>query len=188
MNQKQLEIFTLCERLSKLLGDKEAIADLKVLYERHPEMFSNMQDVSNTIKEVVKEPEYIKPNLKAMGDKDFMAYKQLNDEKMGDVGIRNDKGTNVIFHANKKKISELDRLRQSMVGSPTSYTQAQSLDGLVQQNISSTAKSSITQNQAESQETNSKQAKIKALQNEVRKISSKNTQTKDLHQNKGLER
>ena len=119
-----------------------------------------------------------------MGDKDFMAYKQLNDEKMGDVGIRNDKGTNVIFHANKKKISELDRLRQSMVGSPTSYTQAQR----VQQNISSTAKSSITQNQAESQETNSKQAKIKALQNEVRKISSKNTQTKDLHQNKGLER
>ena len=50
MNQKQLEIFTLCERLSKLLGDKEAIADLKVLYERHPEMFSNMRDVSNTIK------------------------------------------------------------------------------------------------------------------------------------------
>lgn len=26
-------------------------------------------------------------------NKDFMAYKQLDDRKMGDVGIRNDEGT-----------------------------------------------------------------------------------------------
>lgn len=29
MSDKELEIFELCERLSELLGDKEAIADLK---------------------------------------------------------------------------------------------------------------------------------------------------------------
>lgn len=28
MSDKELEIFELCERLSKLLGDKEAIADV----------------------------------------------------------------------------------------------------------------------------------------------------------------
>ncbi len=51
-------------------------------------------------------------------------------KKMGDVAIRNDNGTNVIFHANKKKISEFKRLeaKQQTVGSPNSYTQAQSLD------------------------------------------------------------
>ena len=45
MSDKELEIFKLCERLTELLGDKEAIADLKKLYEKHPEMFKNMQDV-----------------------------------------------------------------------------------------------------------------------------------------------
>ena len=40
-------------------------------------------------------------------------------------------------------------------------------------------KRSITQNQTESQGTNSKQAKIKALKDEVKKISEKNIQTKD---------
>jgi hypothetical protein len=26
----------------------------------------------------------------------------LNDKKMGDIGVRNNNGTNIIFHANKK--------------------------------------------------------------------------------------
>ena len=72
-------------------------------------------------------------------EKIVLSAKKLDDKKMGDVAIRNDNGTNVIFHANKKKISEFKRLeaKQQTVGSPNSYTQAQSLDGLVQKNSSS---------------------------------------------------
>ena len=33
--------------------------------------------------------------------------KKLNDRKMGEVGIRNDSGTNVIYHANKKRLKNL---------------------------------------------------------------------------------
>lgn len=58
-----LQIFELGIHLAKALGgDKEAIADVKRLYNRHPEMFDNLQDVLNTINEVVKNPEYIEPN------------------------------------------------------------------------------------------------------------------------------
>ena len=39
----ELEIFKLCERLAELLGDEEAIADLKKLYTNHPEMFQNIK-------------------------------------------------------------------------------------------------------------------------------------------------
>lgn len=108
-----LQIFELGIHLAKALGgDKEAIADVKRLYNRHPEMFDNLQDVLNTINEVIKNPEYIEPNPKAKNNKDFMAYKQLDDRKMGDVGIRNDEGTNVIFHANKKNI---DKVKEKQV-------------------------------------------------------------------------
>ncbi|EAJ2438424.1 hypothetical protein CXA82_06615 [Campylobacter upsaliensis] len=37
MSDKELEIFELCERLVDLLGDKEAVADLQTLLDRHPE-------------------------------------------------------------------------------------------------------------------------------------------------------
>lgn len=61
-----LQIFELGIHLAKALGgDKEAIADVKRLYNRHPEMFDNLQDVLNTINEVIKNPEYIEPNPKA---------------------------------------------------------------------------------------------------------------------------
>lgn len=58
-NSKTLEIFELCKRLSELLGDKKAIADLNRLYQQHPEMFDSMKDVSHTIEEVVSNPEII---------------------------------------------------------------------------------------------------------------------------------
>ena len=56
----ELEIFKLCERLAELLGDEEAIADLKKLYTNHPEMFQNIKEVSKIINEVLTEPELIK--------------------------------------------------------------------------------------------------------------------------------
>ncbi|RTJ63517.1 hypothetical protein [Campylobacter jejuni] len=111
MSNKELEIFELCERLSELLGDKEAIADLKKLYAKHPEMFKDMNELSNTIKEVVKEPEIIIDANRDKRDYEVIkAAKIINDKKMADVVIKNENGTNEIFHANQKRIKEFNRL------------------------------------------------------------------------------
>ena len=116
----ELEIFKLCERLAELLGDEEAIADLKYLYNRHPEMFTDMQDISNTINNIVTNPDIIKKNPKAKNDKDYMAAKILNDKKMGDIGVRNNNGTNIIFHANKKNINRMKQFqKQILVETPS---------------------------------------------------------------------
>ncbi|RAX56381.1 hypothetical protein CCZ01_09695 [Helicobacter monodelphidis] len=111
MSERELEIFRLCEQLAKLLGDKEAIADLSYLYGRHPEMFRDMQDVSNVIKEVVKEPDLI---TKAKTQGALLAIKQLNQKKIGEIAIQNDRGTNVIFHANKKNTSKMNTFMKSV--------------------------------------------------------------------------
>lgn len=109
MSDKELEIFELCERLVDLLGDKEAIADLKKLYNKHPEMFKDLQDVANTINEVVKEPEII-TNAKRQGA--TLAAKKLQENlKMGEIAVENDNGTNIIFHANKKNVKEFEKLQ-----------------------------------------------------------------------------
>ncbi|WP_243554935.1 hypothetical protein [Helicobacter cinaedi] len=140
----ELEIFALCERLTELLGDKEAIADLKLLQKLHPEMFKNMQEVSTLIQEVVSEPEIIIKNPSPKSEKDYIAGKKLNDKKMGEVGVRQDENIVKIFHANKKRLKNLDLLAKKEVvadgrDAHTPYTQAQSLDGrLVDNNISST--------------------------------------------------
>ena len=114
MSQTELEIFRLCEKLVELLGDSEAVANLKTLQERHPEMFENKEAVKRLIERVVAEPEIIIKNPKAKNDKDFMAYSQINETKMGDVGIRNDDGVNEIFHANYKNIRRLEVIRKQM--------------------------------------------------------------------------
>ena len=51
----ELEIFKLCERLAELLGDEEAIADLNILLERHPEMFVGKEQVYNLIKKLIEQ-------------------------------------------------------------------------------------------------------------------------------------
>ncbi|PAF42175.1 hypothetical protein [Helicobacter sp. 11S03491-1] len=107
----ELEIFELGLALAKALGgDKEAIADVGKIASLHPEMFENLQDVIRTIKEVLKDPQIIVNNPRPKNDKDFILAKQLNEEKMGDVGIRNDEGTNIIFHVNKKRLRNLEIL------------------------------------------------------------------------------
>ncbi|EAH8318505.1 hypothetical protein FI336_08640 [Campylobacter coli] len=111
MSDKELEIFELCERLSELLGDKEAIADLKKLYTNHPEMFKDMQEVKEVINKVVSEPEIIvDANRDKRNYEIIKAAKIINDKKMADVVIKNESGTNEIFHANKKRIKEFNRL------------------------------------------------------------------------------
>lgn len=133
MSDKELEIFNLCERLAELLGDKEAIADLKRLYDKHPEMFNNMQEVSSTIKEVVEEPEIIVDANKDNRDyKVIKAAKALNNERMADVVIKNESGTNEIFHTNKKRVKEFDRLknRENLLQVETPTPSTRQLNGL----------------------------------------------------------
>ncbi|MDO7253073.1 hypothetical protein [Helicobacter cappadocius] len=142
----ELEIFELGLALAKALGgDKEAIADIALLYRRHPEMFENFQDVVKTIEEVIKDPEIImkNPSPNRRNDEEILVAKQINSQKMGEVGIKNDDGINTIFHANKKRVQELEKLKKKIENADgrdahTPYTQAQSLDGrLVQKHISS---------------------------------------------------
>ncbi|EAJ1462022.1 hypothetical protein CVULP_a0020 (plasmid) [Campylobacter vulpis] len=151
MSDKELEIFELCERLVDLLGDKEAVADLQILLDRHPEMFQNKEQVANLIKKVINDPEIIINNPTPKSEKDYIAGKKLNEKKMGEVGIRKDENISKIFHANEKRLKNLELMAKKDVvadgrNAHTSYTQAQSLDGrLVQKNISSTANEIIPQ-------------------------------------------
>lgn len=149
------EIFELGLTLAQALnGKQEAIANLKVLFARHPEMFENLEDLRNTIKEVALTPEIIMNNKKPLGsDVEIIAAKRFDDKKMGDIGIRNTGETNVVFHANKTRVSNFERLKKKAEQQKTTtdgrdaqtpYIQAQSLDGrLVQQNTSSVADKDI---------------------------------------------
>ncbi|MCR2062032.1 hypothetical protein [Campylobacter helveticus] len=112
MSDRELALFTLCKALVTLLGEEQAIADLTLLYERHPEMFENKEGVKKLIEKVVSEPDVIKINPKAKSDKDFMVAKILDDKKMVDIGIRNDNGTNIVFHTNKKNISRFYKFKK----------------------------------------------------------------------------
>ena len=120
MSDRELEIFILCEKLAELLGNGEAIADLRKLYNHHPEMFKDMQEVSKVINEVVQEPE-IMMNAKREGAI-FVAKRLKENKKMGEVALENDNGTNVIFHANKKREREFYKISYPLVETPTPST------------------------------------------------------------------
>ena len=75
-------------------------------------MFKDIKEVSDTIKEVISEPEIaVDANRNNKDYKVIKAAKVLNDEKMADVVIKNENGTNEIFHTNKKRIKEFKRLK-----------------------------------------------------------------------------
>ena len=113
--ERELALFNLGKSLVELLGEEQAIADLNLLYERHPEMFRNKQEVKEVIEKVVNEPEIIVDATHSNKDIGiFKALKKLDNEKMGDIVIKNDSGTNVIYHANKKKISEFYRMEKQI--------------------------------------------------------------------------
>ena len=111
MSDREIALFNLGKSLVELLGEEQAIADLTLLYKRHPEMFRDKEEVREVIDKVVNEPDLIVRNPKAKNDKDFLAIKQLNSKKIGDIAIRNDNGTNVIFHANKKNTSKFSKIK-----------------------------------------------------------------------------
>lgn len=156
MSEKEIALFTLGKALVELLGEEQAIADLTLLYSRHPEMFRNKEEVREVIDKVVSEPEFIAENPRPKSAQDYIVAKQLDENKMGEVGIRNDRGTNIVFHANKKRLKNLEILKKKIADgrdAHTPYTQAQSLDGrLVRKNISSTTDQSITESPLSRQE------------------------------------
>ncbi len=114
MSDKEKKIFKLCKALVDLLGREDATADLKKIYERHTEMFKDMQDLEKMIEKVVSEPEIIIDAKRKENYGVFKALKQLDNEKMGDVIVKNQNEMNKIFHANKKKIRELTRFKKKL--------------------------------------------------------------------------
>ena len=132
MSDRELEIFELSLTLMEALsGDKEAVADLTKLVSNHPELFTNTEDVSKLIKEVLDSPNLIAKNHRAKQDGDLLVAKKSLEEtphKMGDIGIRNDNGTNVIYHALKQDGRQFDRLLRRanklglLVGASLSHT------------------------------------------------------------------
>lgn len=82
-----LEIFQLAGAIALALkGEKEAIADIELLLQRHPEMFENAKDVVNTINEVVSNPEIIMDNPNTSQhilQNEVLIAKKLNEKKNG---------------------------------------------------------------------------------------------------------
>ncbi|HDX6256508.1 TPA: hypothetical protein RPV52_001481 [Campylobacter fetus subsp. venerealis] len=108
-----LEIFKISITLMEALnGDREAIADLSGFVKKHPEMFKNNEEVAKTISEVLLEHNLISKNHRTKAENDlFVAKQNLSFEnKMGDVGIRNEEGTNRIYHVLKRNPKEFNRL------------------------------------------------------------------------------
>ena len=121
MSPTTLRIFELCNELATLLSDKQAIADIKRLYEKHSEdkMFKDMEEVAQMIKAVAQKPEII---TEAKTPNALLAAKRLDNQKMGDIVIVNNDGQNVIIHANKKRLSAFEKLKASLVETPTPST------------------------------------------------------------------
>ena len=176
MSDTELEIFELCERLAELLGEKEAIADLREIYKRHPAMFNDMQEVKEIIEKVVSEPEIVVEAKKNNENYDiFKAAKILNDKKMADVVIKNQQGTNEIFHTNKKRKEEFDRLKKRenllQVETPTPSTHQLNGLGLIDKNLSGANTLSATNNIIPQKD--DKESQIKAIQEATKKTSLK---------------
>ena len=190
-DNKQLARFNLCKSLVGLLGKEQATADLYKLYEQHKKdkMFKDVKEIDELIKEVVSKPDLIIKNPAPKTEKDYMvAKKHLDNEphKMGDVGISNRDGENRIFHANKQGKRNFNRfIKKAANGGAVRslHTPSQTWMGGNDKSFGANALSSATNNiipQTLSQsQANLKQAKIKALKDEVKKISEKNIQTKD---------
>lgn len=117
MSEKELKIFKLCNELHKLLGDKEAIADLKKLHSNHPEMFKDIKELASVIEEVISESEMIIKNPRPKSERDYIAIKHLDKDKdkIGDISVRNDDGTNIIFYTNISANRNFKRLAKKEV-------------------------------------------------------------------------
>ena len=110
--EKQLAKFNLCKSLVTLVGKEQALADLQLLYKRHPEMFRDKNEVAEVIDKVVSEPDLIMKNPFFIKENEILVAKKLDSEKMGDVIIKSTKDNAEIFHANKKRLRDFSRLQR----------------------------------------------------------------------------
>ena len=118
MSKHELALFTLCKALVELVGKEQALADLQLLYKRHPEMFRDKNEVAEVIEQVVKKPDLIMKNPKAKRDKDYIVVKkslESKPNKMADIGISDKNGEYVIFHANKQDKRNYNRFLNKAV-------------------------------------------------------------------------
>ena len=185
-DKKQLARFNLCKSLVELLGKEQATADLYKLYEQHKhDMFDSKEQVAEIIKQVASEPDLIVDAARNLNEKHYYkAAKQLDDKKMGDIVIKTKESRRdaEIFHANYKNAKEFDRLVKQVANGRVAHFLHPDLKnrlGLVDKPHSSATQGDIIPQTLSQSQANSKQAKIKALKDEVKKISEKNIQTKD---------
>lgn len=94
--------FKLHTRITEPINTKssKAFANLKYLFEKHPEMFQGYAELRIILKQTLAEPEIIISTT----SNEVLAIKKLNAMTYAEVGIRNvNNNKNIIFHANKKK-------------------------------------------------------------------------------------
>ena len=197
--EREIAVFNLCKSLVDLFGKEQAIANLDFLYERHPEMFRDKEEVREVIEKVVSEPDLIMKNPYFTKEKEILVAKKLDTEKMGDVIIKNKNGENEIFHANKKRMRDfnrLERIKEKMEANGgdalSLHTAGQAYTGanVVSSTLSSASSDIITQNA--SQTTNTKKIfsknpkptqetrdKLQAKMREVASRSKESNHTKD---------
>lgn len=100
---RNVKHFDIPRKLAKRINLKTDTirGSIDYLYEKHPEMFINKDDLKNQIIDALRNPEFIKEaTFKADG---VIIGKSIDDEKkkMIDIGININDG--VIFHINKKR-------------------------------------------------------------------------------------
>ncbi len=201
--EREIAIFHLCKSLVDLLGEEQAIADLQILYERHPEMFKDKDEVKEVIEKVVSEPDLIMKNPYFSKEQEILVAKKLDIEKMGDVVIKSKEGANEIFHANKKRIRDFDRLQrlkekmEANGGDALSlHTAGQAYTGanVVSSTLSSASDSIIPQNSASLENTNNltnvSESAIIKMKQKIDEIAQKGfkSNAKDNTKDKGVER
>ena len=75
-HKQELALFNLGKSLVELLGEEQAIADLELLFKRHPEMFKDIKEVKELIDKVVSEPDIIINNPSPRSEKDYIDRKK----------------------------------------------------------------------------------------------------------------
>ena len=176
-DNKQLAKFNLCKSLIDLVGKEQALADLQLLYERHPEMFIDENEVAEVIDQVVSKPDLIMRNPFFIKENEILVAKKLDFEKMGDVIIKSTKDNAEIFHANKKRLRDFERLQRlkakneadggdalSLHTAGQAYTGANGVSSTLSSATSDIIPQDFNQNQANSKQKQSTDKKDKDLE------------------------
>lgn len=101
------------------INDRQVVASLEILFDKHKNMFKTRGAVLRAIREIKDNPSHF---LTGSNPENAILAKQTMDGKLGLLGIRkNGEDKNIVTHVTKSRNkNELDRLqRRQMEGSPT---------------------------------------------------------------------